>query len=220
MKPEKNEVQEVDKPGFDNKASIGVPNDRSQVQIQADMMASVNSVMVRDPEGPIKVKEPTFRDPEPPHKMQYHEVRYKEIQVPHEDVIFYTHSVVMDRNNSHSATVLLGNNRLVHIFDRTYTWNGRIYHRCAWIPNRVERAGILYCKMIHRITRRPIAVLRSFKGTSEPMYRIVGGQEADYRDLKRIYERAFISRKHGEEDDELDKFQYDAITPIEAELVG
>ena len=218
MKSEDNETQVVDKPGHDNRPSIRPIDERSEAQIQADAIASINKVLVRDPEGKIKHKEPTYRDPEPPHRMIYQEVRYKEIDVPHEEVMFFTHGVIMDRLTSHSATVMIGNNRIGHVFDRTYIWNGRIYHRCAWIPNKVERAGILFAKKINRTTRRPVAVLKKFQGTQEPQYRIVGGQEADYRDLRRIFERAFVNRKKGMEDDELDKFQYESIAPIEAEI--
>lgn len=220
MKPEENEVQKVDKPGFDNRASIRTTEERSKSQVQADALNSVNTVLVRDPDGPIKHKEPSYRDPEPPHKMIWIETRYKEIEVPHEEVLFYTHGVIMDRLASHAATVMIGNNRIGHVFDRTYTWNGRIYHRCAWVPNKTERAGLLYAKMINRTTRRPVAVLKKFPGTQEPMYQIVGGQEPDYRDLKKVFERAFINKKLGAEDDELDKFQYEAITPIEAEMTA
>ena len=214
-------AQKVDKDKtLEERASIGMDVDRSKAQVAKDMMDSINTVLVPDPDGPIKVKMPTFRDPEPPHRMQYQEIRYREIPVPHDEVLFYTHGVIQDRLASHATTVLIGNNRISHVFDRSYTWNGRIYHRCAWVPNKVERAGILYCKMISRTTRRPVAVLKKFQNTQEPQYQIVGGQEADYRDLRRIFERAFISRKLGADDDELDKFQYDAIVPIEAEMAG
>lgn len=220
MKPEEIEPQKVDKPGFDNRPSIRTIDERSNAQMLADAKSSVNKVLVRDPEGKFKMDEPAGRDPEPPHKMVWVKVHYKEVEVPHEEVLFYTHGVIMDRNTSHSDTVMIGNNRIGHVFDRTYTWNGRIYHRCAWIPNQVERAGIMYQKMISRTTKRPVAVMKKYPGTNEPQYRIVGGQEADYRDLRRLFERAFINRKMGMEDDELDRFKYEAIVPIEAELVG
>jgi hypothetical protein len=116
--------------------------------------------------------------------------------------------------------VLIGTQRRGHVFDRTYEYGGRLYHRCAYIPNRVERAGILFKKMINRQTRRPVAVLKKFAGTNDPMYQIIGGQEAEYRDLRRIFERSFIKRQKGAEDDELDKFTYDAITPIPQETDG
>jgi hypothetical protein len=131
--------------------------------------------------------------------------------------VFFARGVVMDRNSNHSDSVVIGSERRGHVFDRTYTYNGKLYHRCAYIPNRVERAGILFKKMINRQTRRPVAVLKKFVGTNDPMYQIIGGQEADYRDLRRIFERSFIKRNKGIEDDELDKFQYDSIAPIPQE---
>lgn len=220
MKPEEIEPQKVDKPGFDNRPSIRAVDERSNAQMLQDQLNSVNFAFIPDENGKEKRKYPAYRDPEPPHKMLYVERTLRKIEVPHDEVVFYTHGVIMDRRTSHSDTVMIGNNRIGHVFDRTYTWNGRIYHRCAWIPDKVQRAGIMFCKKISRTTRRPVAVLKKYPGTEEPQYRIVGGQEADYRDLKRIFERAFVNRKLGQEDDELDKFQYESISPIEAELVG
>mgnify|MGYP001358243186 FL=1 len=52
------------------------------------------------------------------------------------------------------------------------------------------------------------------------MYQIIGGQEAEYRDLRTIFERNYIKRSKGVQDDELDKFQYDAIAPIPQETDG
>lgn len=211
----------TDKTQVDTRPSIGELDGRTKSQVLADAQSSINKVLIRDPDGPIKIKFPSIRDPEPPHKMIMIELSFSEIDVPHEEVLFYTRGVVMDRITSHSASVLIGNERRGHVFDRTYMYNGRLYHRCAWIPNHVERAGIMYKKMIHRRSRRPVAILKKFPGEPPvPMYQIIGGQEADYRDLRRIYERAFIKRKQGEEDDELDNLMYDAITPIESETTG
>lgn len=217
MKPEDIAPQKVDRPDFDNRPSVAKKDERSNEQMIADAVNSINKVLVRDPNGTIKAKEPDFRDPEPPHKMLYKTVSYKEIEVPHEEVIFYTHGVIMDRNTSHSATVVIGNERRGHVFDRSYTWEGKTYHRCAWIPNRVERAGIMFYKMIHQRIRRAVAVLRKYPNTNDPMYLIVGGQEADYRDLKRIFERNWINRL-AQMDDELDRFKYESIPAIPEEL--
>ena len=217
---EKEDAQKADRPKIDDRPSVRELDGRSKSQVLADAISSVNKVMVRDPEGKIKQSWPSHRDPEPPHKMINIEMRFSEIEVPHEEVIFFTHGVIMDRNSVHSDSVVIGSERRGHVFDRTYTYNGKLYHRCAYIPNRVERAGILFKKMINRQTRRPVAVLKKFQGTNDRMYQIIGGQEADYRDLRRIFERSFIKRSRGTEDDELDKFQYDAITPIPQETDG
>lgn len=220
MSKEEDATQKVGKPAVDDRPSVRDLDGRSKSQVLADTLSSINKVLVRDPDGKIKQKWPSYRDPEPPHRMIEIEVRFTEIEVPHEEVIYYTHGVIMDRNSSHSDSVLIGNERRGHVFDRTYTFNGKLYHRCAWIPNRVERAGILYKKMINRQTRRPVAVLKKFAGTNDPTYQIIGGQEADYRDLRRIFERSFLKRNTGQEDDELDRFQYEAIVPIPQEVEG
>ena len=216
----KDDAQKVGKPKVDNSPSVGSPDGRSKSQILADEIASVNRVAIRDPDGKIRQMWPSHRDPEPPHKMITVEMRFTEVEVPHEEVVFFTRGVIMDRNSVHSDSVVIGAERRGHVFDRTYTYNGKLYHRCAYIPNRVERAGILYKKMIDRQTRRPVAVLKKFTGTNDPMYQIIGGQEAEYRDLRRIFERNYIKRSKGVQDDELDKFQYDAIAPIPQETDG
>ena len=198
-------------------ANVGSLDGRTKAQVEADTLASVNTVLVRDPNGPVKQRWPSYRDPEPPHKMIYVDMLFKEVQVPHEEVIFYTHGVLMDRNVSHSDTVVIGKERRAHVFDRVYTHNGKIFRRCAWIPNKVERAGILFEKKINRQTKRPVAVLKKFGATEDPKYAIVGGGETDYRDLRRIFERSFIRRQRDQVDDELDRFQYEAIGPIEQE---
>ncbi len=213
-------AQKVGKPVMDDRPSVRDLDGRTTAQVLADEMASVNKALIRDPEGKIKRKVPGYRDPEPPHRMIEVELRFTEIEVPHEDVLYYTHGVIMDRLATHSDSVMIGNQRKGFVFDRTYTYNGRLYHRCAWIPNRVERAGILYKKMISRTSRRPVAVLKKIGGTNDPMYQIIGGKEADYRDLRTIFERHFIRRNKGQEDDELDKFQYEAIGPIAQEIEG
>ena len=212
-------AQKVGKPVVDDRPSVRSLDGRTKSQVLADEMASINFVLVRDPEGKIKKKYPSHRDPEPPHKMIDVEYAMSKIEVPHEDVLFYTRGVIMDRNATHSDSVMIGNERRGFVFDRTYTFNDKLYHRCAYIPNRVERAGILFKKMIRN--RRPVAVLKKLPGTTnEPAYQIIGGQEADYRDLRRIFERSFIRRNRGMEDDELDNFMYDSIGPIAQEMEG
>mgnify|MGYP001412418013 CR=1 FL=1 len=216
----KEDTQKVGNPRIDDRPSVRELDGRSQSQVMADAISSVNKVAVRDPDGKIKQMWPSHRDPEPPHKMIMTEMRFTEVEVPHEEVVFFTHGVIMDRNSVHSDSVVIGSERRGHVFDRTYTYNGKLYHRCAYIPNRVERAGILYKKMINRQTRRPVAVLKKFAGTNDPMYQIIGGQEAEYRDLRRIFERSFIKKNRGDGDDELDNFSYDAIAPIPQEVDG
>ena len=197
----------------DSRPSIRELDERTAAQVLDDTERSVNKVLLPDPNGKLKMKFPLMRDPEPPHKMMTEERTFREVEVPHTEVLYYTHGVIMDRNTSHSDTVQIGNQRRGHVFDRTYTYNGKIYHRCAWIPDQVERAGILFKKMINRQTRRPVAVLKKIGGTNDPMYQIIGAGTPEYRDLRRIFERFFIKKQRDAADDELDRFSYDAIGP-------
>jgi len=57
----------------------------------------------------------------------------------------------------------------------------------------------MYEKMVSRKTRKPFARITQIKaalgqGTGQPMYKVLGVQEAYYRDLKRLFERHFLRR--------------------------
>ena len=211
------ESQKVEKPEVDNRPNICVLDQRSKAQILADEIASINRVLIPDPDGKIKQKFPAYRDPEPPHKMVWVEMSFKEVLVPPTHVLRYTHSVIKDMNASHSDFVMINGQRLGFVFDRTYTHDGKIHHRCAYIPDEIQRAGVLYTIKIDKNTRRPKAVLKRIKGTQDPMYEIIGHKEEDYRALRRVFERYWITKKQ-EQDDELNNFKFDSITAIPAEL--
>ena len=211
------ESQKVEKSVVDNRPNICVSDQRSSAQMLADGMASVNRVLVPDPDGKITQKFPTYRDPEPPHKMIWIETSFKEVLVPPTHVLRYTHSVVIDMKASHSDFVVISSQRLGFVFDRTYTYADKIYHRCAYIPDEIQRAGVLYTIKIDKNTRRPKAVLKRIKGTQDPMYEIIGHKEEDYRALRRVFERYWITKKQ-EQDDELNNFKFDSMSAIPEEL--
>ena len=197
-------------------------------------MSLLDIALVRDPSGPIIEKRPTMRDPET-HKQIYMELRFRQYKIPNHEVLFYTGSVITDYNASHQETIEIGGKRLGFAFDRTYLYRGRLYTRCVWapdepeylgldhnIPEKVAAAGLLFCKMIDRRSRQPIAVLKRQLDGRTPMYQIVGGKEMEprYRDLKRVFENFFIKRGGpiDSRDEGLSNFMYDAISPISEEV--
>ena len=204
---------------FDNRPMDLKVDQRSDEQRILDAQASVNTAWVRDINGNKKMKVPQFRDENG--KMIYSEEKFREITVPPDEVVFYTQSVIKDWHSSHAATVVLGNDRHGVVFDRTYTYNGRVYYRCAWIPNKNVRAGVVYEKKIDKRSKMPIAVMKKVPETNTECYQIVGGQEADYRDLKRIFERIWIKKGGSAEvngDEELNKFMYESVAAIDQEV--
>ena len=48
---------------------------------------------------------------------------------------------------------------------------------------------MIYEKYVPRHSTKSLIRLRQLPKTNEPAYGIVNGKEADYRDLKRVYER-------------------------------
>jgi hypothetical protein len=148
--------------------------------------------------------------------MTYIEIPHKQIQVPADEVVYYTGGVVSDWHSQNAEAVWIKNKAHAVVFDRTYDYQGKKYFRCAWIPNKEVRAGIIFEKKIHNQSRRPIAVMKKLKDEKTPRYQIVERGEGNYRDLKRIFERVFIRSSHM--DDEMDKFAHDAIVPIPEEV--
>ena len=193
---------------------------RSTEQMIKDGVNSVNKVLLPDWDGPVEMKFPVMRDPETK-QMTYETRRFRWVDTPHEEVLYYTQSTIIDLNSGHTATVVVGNRRTPVVFDRTYTHNGRVYHRCAWIPDKIVRAGVLYEKKIDKITRQPKAALKKIKGTNTPLYQIVGQVQTDYRDLERIFVRVFIKKGvpvNIEEDDKLLQFMHESTPPIMSEM--
>lgn len=193
---------------------------RSTSQMIKDGVNSVNKVLIPDESGDVEMKFPVMRDPEAK-QMIYETRRYRWVDVPNDEVLYYTQSTIIDFHSDHTASIVVGNRRTAVVFDRSYAYNGRIYQRCAWIPDKIIRAGVLFEKKIDRITRLPKAVLKKIPGTSTEAYQIVGKAEQDYRDLKRIFERVFIKKgvpANVEEDKALLQFMHDSVPPDEMEV--
>lgn len=133
-------------------------------------------------------------------KLRVVRIPAKTRRIPPIEVVQYLGSVVQDRQAVHTASVVYpGKRRNGFTFDRFYVFNGNKVSRCCWIPNKIYQAGLLYEKMIDRKSRKAFARIRQIKGpagkgTGEPMYRVLGAKETDYRDLKRLFERYFLRR--------------------------
>jgi len=124
------------------------------------------------------------------------------------EVMYYLGSVVQDHQAVHSNSVVVQGRRWGYIFDRFFVHNGKRYDRCCWINPRVHQAGLLFERDVDRRTRRTFARRRRIVGiggqpTGQVMYEIVGAQETDYRDLKRLFERFFMRK--GSEDELADE---------------
>jgi hypothetical protein len=186
----------------------------------AEDSKNINIVLVRDPLGNVKAQFPTQRNPDTK-RLEYDVFMHRAVEVPPEEVLFYTGSPVIDIHNTHSATITIKGTRTVVVFDRTYEIGGQVFQQCAWIPDKSVRAGIMFVKMINRQTRRPVAVMRKLGGSTTPAYQIVGSpkkHEAYYRDLRRIFERVFITgARPDNRDDELDNWMHSVIEPIPQE---
>jgi len=210
-------------------ASLIITKEDEQVakfdEKEAMRTRSINVVLVVDPEGPIKKAIPTMRDPET-HKMTYADVRYRPERVPPTQVLRFNGTPVRDFNSEHSATVDVQGKRTIVVFDRTYDYAGNHFDRCALVMDRIVLSGLLFEKKIDPRSHRPIAVRRRLDANPNSAdrtmkYDCIGAKEAELRDLKRIYERIFISQGgpiNTRDDDELNKFMYDAIAPIEQEV--
>jgi hypothetical protein len=139
------------------------------------------------------------RDPETK-KLRVVRIPAREREIDPMEVMQYLGSVVQDRQSVHTATIVYpGKTRNGFVFDHFYYHNGRKEPRCCWIPNPVHRAALVYEKAVDKRTREAFARIKRIKGpmgtdSGEPMYKIFGAKEADYRDLKRIFERHFLKR--------------------------
>lgn len=208
------------KPEVDTTPTDQKTDNRTTEKMIKDGITSINTALVQDENGPIKMKFPVMRDPEA--KQMIYETRtFRTIDVPYDEVVYYTQNTIIDMHADHTCTVVVGNRRTAIVFDRTYTFKNRVYNRCAWIPDKILRAGTLFEKKIDRVTRQPIAVLKKLPGTNTEMYQIVGNVQTDYRDLKRIFERVFIKKgipTNIQEDNELIKFMHDSVPPDEMEV--
>lgn len=177
-----------------------------QMEVSLDRRINTLEIMlVEDPEAPDPHPGPFIlrcigRDREDGRMMV---VRLKAKAVPIEPwmVMQYLGSVIMDHQSVHTNNVVLGKRRHGYCFDRFYIdpRNGKRYERCCLITDRVHQAGLMYEKIIDKRTRKALARIRRQRGPmnqfiDDPMYRVIGASEGDYRDLKRLFERHFLKR--------------------------
>ena len=126
-------------------------------------------------------------------------------EIPPNEMVQYLGSVVQDHQSVHTAIVPFKGHH-GYCFDRFYYWNQAKQPRCCWVPDQIHQAYLIYEKAIHYRSRKPFARIRRIRGpagtvTAEVAYRVLlpkSQREGYYRDLKRLFERHFITR---EEDD-------------------
>lgn len=212
----------IPKAEFDETPSDTHADKRTTNQMIKDGLNSINKALIPDENGDVEMKFPVMRDPETK-QMMYATQNFRWVSVPPEEVLYYTQSTIIDLHSDHTATVIAEGKRHPVVFDRTYTYKGKVYQRCAWVPSPVVRAGVMYEKKIDRVSRRPVAVIKKIQGSNTPAYQIVSNVETDYRDLKRIYERAYIKRgvsSQIQDDNEALGFMYDSLPIIPTEVAN
>jgi hypothetical protein len=161
-------------------------------------IATLDFATIPDPEVRIEthagpwIVYPLQKDPDNKNKWIENRVPAKRIPIPPDEVLFYRGGVVRDHLSVHSATVVIGRERRIFIFDRFYVFEGKEYARCCWIPDIKWRAGVLFMKKIDRRSKKGVAILKKLANSTEPAYKIVKAREYDYRDLKRWFERIWI----------------------------
>jgi hypothetical protein len=122
-------------------------------------------------------------------------------------VVQYLGNVIMDHQSDHSETIMYKKNRIKYVFDRTYIdpRNGKEYERCCLITDRIHQAGLVFEKVVHKQTFKAFARVRRMRGpggqpTDSIQYRVIGNSEGDNRDLRRLYERHFMSAHKNQEE--------------------
>lgn len=181
---------------------------KEEVSIE-EQIHTLDTVFIEDTEASSRthmgpwIERCTGRDPDSK-KLIVYTIPAKAMKIPPKQVLQYLGSVVMDRQAVHTATIVYpGRQRNGYVFDRFYYLNGKKEPRCCWIPNRIHMAGLLFEKVVDKKSRKAFPRIRRIRGhlgadTGEPMYKVLGAKETDYRDFKRLYERHFLKR--GEED--------------------
>lgn len=166
---------------------------------------TLDFMLVPDPDAPIETHQGPWierclgRDPES-RKMRVVKIRAKRVEVEPWMVMQYLGSVVSDHQSVHTNSLVFKGTRHGYVFDRFYVdpRNGKRYERCCLLTDRVHQSGLMYEKAVDKRTRKAYARIRRIRGAmgqplDDPMYRIIGYKEADYRDLKRLYERHLLS---------------------------
>lgn len=133
------------------------------------------------------------RNPET-HKLMVVKMPARRVPIKPGQVMRYLGNVVQDLNSVHTGNIVFQRRRFGYVFDRFFYYNGKKLVRCCLVEDRIHQAGLMYEKFVHRKTRRAMARIRRLPGGDAPMYDVVGAKEADYRDLKRLFERHFLRR--------------------------
>jgi hypothetical protein len=66
----------------------------------------------------------------------------------------------------------------------------------------------MYEKFVDKRSRKPIARIRRIRAAmgqllDDPMYKVIGASEGDYRDLKRLFERHFLYKPQDDLSDDI-----------------
>jgi len=168
-----------------------------------DRINTYTTMRVEDPEagknhaGPW-IERCVGRSPETK-KLQVVRIPAKEIPIEPLMVMKYLGNVVQDHLAVHTGMVVHRKKHHGYSFDHFFIHNGKRLDRCCLVLDRIHQAALLYEKVVSKKTRKPFAVIRQIRGThgqrtGNPAYDVIGAKEADYRDLKRLFERHFLRR--------------------------
>lgn len=164
---------------------------------------TLDKMLVHDPDLPDSHTGPWIerclgRDPETK-KLKVVRLKAKWVDVEPWMVMTYLGNVVQDHMSVHTADVFYKKQRHGYVFDRFYIdpRNSKRYERCALILDRIHQAGLVYEKLVSKKNRRRFSAIRTIRGplgksTGNPMYKVIGAGESDYRDLKRLFDRHFL----------------------------
>jgi|GEM_PF-3390464 len=165
---------------------------------------TLDFMLVPDPDSPIEshagpwIERCIGRDPES-RKMRVVRIRAKRVAIEPSMVMHYLGSVVQDHLSVHTNSIVFRGTRHGYVFDRFFIdpRSNKRYERCCLVTDRVHQAGLMYEKAVDKRSRKGYARIRRIRGvagqlTDDPMYQMVGYKGADYRDLKRLFERHFL----------------------------
>jgi len=178
----------------------------SEMEITLDKQVNtLDFMLVPDPDTPYEgfegpwIERCVGRDPDTK-RMKVVRIRAKRVPVEPWMVMQYLGSVVRDHQSVHTTSIVFKGTRWGYVFDRFYidSTSKKRFERCCLVTDRVHQAGMMYEKVIDKRSRKAYPKIRRIRGamgqpTDEPAYRVIGYKEADYRDIKRLFERHFLS---------------------------
>lgn len=187
----------------------------SDMEVSLDkQINTLDYMLVEDPELPTGWGGPFIercvgRDLETG-KFKVVRVRARRVPIEPTMVMQYLGSVIRDHQSVHSNSVVVSRRRWGYVFDRFYIdpRSKKRHERCCLVTDRVHQAAMMYEKIVDKRSRKPLARIRRIPGamgqsTDNPMYKVVGYSEGDYRDLKRLYERHFLNKPGDELADDI-----------------